>query len=170
MPMGRGCAGGPSGPAPHARQHRTMAPGGQRQRSSAVSLATSLPGQQPSRDLTDTTLDDCCAPNLAGEGAAHVIRNRSCSPFIRNCGPLGHMNDLSADEDWEGCIGTPDNQWRSPFPPPQPHLALIWFAMQCSKICGYDYIPVSWGYLRVQYPLLMPPSPSPPSSSSSCML
>ena len=41
------------------------------------------------------------------------------------------------------------------------HSALIWFALQCnkSKQCtesrSYDHIPVSWGYMRPQYPLLM---------------
>ena len=43
-------------------------------------------------------------------------------------------------------------------------LALIWFALQCSKskqcteIHGYDHMPVSWGYMRAQYLLLMAPS------------
>ena len=41
------------------------------------------------------------------------------------------------------------------------HPVLIWFALQCSKSkrCtvsrGYDHMPVSRGYLRAQYPVLM---------------
>ena len=41
------------------------------------------------------------------------------------------------------------------------HSALIWFALQCSKSkqCtvsrGNDHMPVSWGYMRAQYPLPM---------------
>ena len=41
------------------------------------------------------------------------------------------------------------------------HSALIWFALQCSKSkqCtvsrGYDHMPLSQGYMRAQFPLLM---------------
>ena len=32
------------------------------------------------------------------------------------------------------------------------------------EIHSYDHMPVSWGYMRAQYPLLMPPPPPPPPS------
>ena len=50
---------------------------------------------------------------------------------------------------------------RTPPPPQRHHSALIWFALQCSKAkqctvrCGSDHMPVSRGYMRAQYLLLM---------------
>ena len=51
------------------------------------------------------------------------------------------------------------------------HSALFWFALQCTKskqcteIRGYDHMPVSWGHMRAQYPLLMAVLTRPPPSS-----
>ena len=60
-----------------------------------------------------------------------------------------------------------ERQWRvhtCPIAAPDTqHSVLIWFALQCGKakqytvICDYDHIPVSWGCMQVQYPLLMAP-------------
>ena len=50
-----------------------------------------------------------------------------------------------------------------PPPPPVVHSIRIWVALQsseakqCTVSCGYDHVPVSRGYMRAQYPLLMAP-------------
>ena len=104
-----------------------------------------------------------------GATTRHRRRNRSGGPTQRLCGICASREKLIDAAD---CQKRTNHRGLCPNPPLPPnhktnsrqHSALIGFALQCSKskqcteVHGYDHMPVSRGYMRAQYPLLMAPT------------